>query len=516
MLQVAHRLVVDLELVALQGQGQGAFQLQALFGAGLQFGAVAGEAGLAGILGAVHGEVGGAQHIAAVLRLAEVGDADAGAHRQLAVGDRQRQVQFVEHALGHALGVLQAGQVIEQGDELVAAKADQVIAGAQAAAQALGHGHQHLIADGMAEAVVDQFETVEVDKQQRGFAGAGPGAPLLRLEQQLLQAQAVAQAGQRVVAGGLLQVLLGMFLPADIALRAGQALAAALVQADHAAHQHPQVMPLAVADAVLLAQRIAVAVEVLLDSQAQGRQVFRVDAGEPAGPALAELVAGQAEHARPALREVQVVALDVPVPEAVVGAAQGAGVARIAAFQGQALGRGVGIDGQGHVEEHRLQQAGAEVRGRVRAEHRLQQVVQVQAVAAEVPLQLQADLVVDPADAQAIMDIVGVMAALPHTLVVVELAVFEALGNPGALQQGGGRSELAEVFVQLLDELLVHRGEVAAGLLQARGIGRVPVEKGQAGVDLLTIQTDAAQQRLQLFGHVHCESLVFLWAIKKR
>ena len=82
----------------------------------------------------------------------------------------------------------------------------------------------------------------------------------------------------------------------------------------------------------------------------------------------------------------------MPVPQPVVGTAQRAGEASLTIFQRLVLGRTVGIDGQRHVEEHCLQQAGIQRGIRAVAEHAFKHVVEVKPIAAEIPLQLQADL----------------------------------------------------------------------------------------------------------------------------
>ena len=348
------------------------------------------------------------------------------------------------------------------------------------------------------------------------MTGAGALAALLGLAEQLLQTGTVGQAGQRVVPGGVLQVLFGGLVLADVALRAGQTLSATFVEADHTAQQNPQVMSLAVADAVLVLQRGAVAAQVLLHRQTQARQVFGVDAGEPAGTALAQLVAGQAEHAGPAFGQVQLVAVDVPVPDAVVGAAQGAGIACVAAFQCLTLGGAVGIHGQAHVEEHGLEQAGEQLVLGMAIEQAGEHPVEVQAVGAQIPLQVQTDTFVYPAHAQPLADVVGIVRSAPQALVIGFLAGLEAGQHAGLLEQAGRGGKTAEVVVQLVDEVLMGMVEAVGSLLQACAVGFAPLQEVQACQHLLAIQADAAQQRFNVFGAAHPVPRTFLRAIKKR
>ena len=266
------------ELVALQGLAQRAFQLQLAPCGGLQFLAVAGELRLAGLLGAVQRQVGGLQRLLGSGVRRQRGDADAGADHQGLLAQVQRLVQGVEHALGDRLGIAAAGQVGEQHDELVAAEARQVVAGAQALLQAPADLHQHAVAGLVAEAVVDQLEAVEVDEQQRGLARTGLAELLQGLLQQLVQAQAVGQAGQRIVAGGVAQLLFHRLARADVALRAGHAPLAFVVALGDAAGQHPEIAAVLAAQAVFVVQLRGAAGQVGVDGLAQARQVVRMHA----------------------------------------------------------------------------------------------------------------------------------------------------------------------------------------------------------------------------------------------
>ncbi|MNC28185.1 hypothetical protein D3C75_763840 [compost metagenome] len=188
----------------------------------LQCFVVVGEARLAGRLGSVEGKVGSLQDIQGFAIVVQWRDTDAGADHQGTTVHVQRLVQVVEDALGYLLGVAVAGEVVKQDDEFVAAEAEQLISRAQGLFQADCHFHQHAITDVVAEAIVDQLEAVQIDEQQRLVVTALALLPegLLHL---LVKPDAVGQAGQRVVLGGMLEALLGILACTDIGLRASHA-----------------------------------------------------------------------------------------------------------------------------------------------------------------------------------------------------------------------------------------------------------------------------------------------------
>src|SRR5690606_16407025 len=189
--ETADRLVVQFELAAPQRLAERRLQLQTAAHRHLQILAVAGELRLAGLLGAVQGQIGGAQGVQSLAVLAQRGDANAGTDHQGALVQFQWLVQLFEDALCHPLGVADAGHAVEQHDELVAAEAEQLVAGAQAAVETLRHFHQHAVADGVAEAVVDQLEAVQVDEQQRRLSWNAAVLALQEALQLLVEARAV-------------------------------------------------------------------------------------------------------------------------------------------------------------------------------------------------------------------------------------------------------------------------------------------------------------------------------------
>ena len=103
----------------------------------------------------------------------------------------------------------------EDHGELVAAQARQGAALVQAVFQALRHGADQQVADVVAEAVVDVLEVVQIDAQQRAAAAFTFGAGQ-RLLDALAQQQAVGQAGERVVVGEEVQLVLGALEAAEV------------------------------------------------------------------------------------------------------------------------------------------------------------------------------------------------------------------------------------------------------------------------------------------------------------
>ncbi len=117
------------------------------------------------------------------------------------------------------------------------------------------------------------------------------------------------------------QLLLGHLAAVDVGQRARHPvrLAAGAAHGDAAA-QHPAVAAVAVPHPVLVLEVPAAAREVVADLLLEARQLVRVDAAEPLLGEDRELVLVVPEHLLPARRVVDLVALQVPVPEPVVGA----------------------------------------------------------------------------------------------------------------------------------------------------------------------------------------------------
>ena len=177
----------------------------------------------------------------------------------------------------------------------------------------------------MAEAVVDDLEAVEVEEQDGGAAlrVVALGAPD-RLVQAVQEQHAVGEAGERVVERVVLQAALGLAAVGDVGDRADDPERAAVVVADGGgAGEHPAVVAVAVLDPVLeLEVVVDGAGQVGVERLGERGTVVGVDAAEPLAARLADLDLAVAEHALPAGRVEDLVGGDVPVPHAVVGAAE--------------------------------------------------------------------------------------------------------------------------------------------------------------------------------------------------
>ncbi len=196
--EVDQRLVLDEELVAVQGSGQGRGEAVAgdRSGVGLRVGEF--EAVAARRLGPVHRDVGAAQHLrGAALAGGALDDADGAAHGEVtavdADGGDQRVHDAARELVDLALGVGSCGER----DELVAAEPGDHLAGCgRAGLQPVGDLDEEPVSGRVAEAVVDGLEAVEVEVAQ--------AEPLVvaraeRLLQALEEQGAVREAGERVV-----------------------------------------------------------------------------------------------------------------------------------------------------------------------------------------------------------------------------------------------------------------------------------------------------------------------------
>src|SRR5688572_3099956 len=98
-----------------------------------------------------------------------------------------------------------------------------------------------------------------------------------------------------------------------------------------AARQHPAEGAVAMAQAVLALEMGGSPLQVLADLAPQPGAIAGVHAREPLLGAAGNFALLVAEHCRPAGRVVDLLALEVPVPEAVVGAARRQRIALLAA-----------------------------------------------------------------------------------------------------------------------------------------------------------------------------------------
>jgi len=194
--QVHPRLVVQLELIALQRPPQLALQLQAFGHEGIDFAREELEVVPPGVLGAIHGRVGMFEQ---GLRI----DPSSGYSATPMLQVIWYSPCSVIHGWVTVFSIRssttrtssgRAGAVQEQ-HEFVAAEARDGVALVYAGVKARGHGLEQFIADVMPEAVIDELEAVQVDEGD-GKAGAEAGRREDRLPQSILQQRAVRKPGQ--------------------------------------------------------------------------------------------------------------------------------------------------------------------------------------------------------------------------------------------------------------------------------------------------------------------------------
>ena len=161
---VDDRLVVQLELVAVDGPLQVGDQLVTLDHSDVHVRVEALHPVLARRLGGGHGDVGVAQQLVGPPSGVAHGDADRRSHLQLVAVDDDRLADGLEQRLGDVLGDARLGAV-EEHPELVAAETGGRVLGTEHLPDATGERDQQLVADGVAEGVVDDLEVVDADEQ---------------------------------------------------------------------------------------------------------------------------------------------------------------------------------------------------------------------------------------------------------------------------------------------------------------------------------------------------------------
>ena len=206
---VAHRLVVQHELVVADGVAQAGRELQLI-----RRRAPLGDPAAAAVLaGTRHGAGGLGEQRAGVVAVGrEDGHAGRDADVYLVAVDRERRLQGVADVARDGLGelggvalrdahVALAGiDVGEQHEELVAGLAADDVGLAGDGAQPVGDPPQELVADLAAEAIVHERELVDVDEHDRDRRAVAGGAVQRQLEV-LGEHREVGQLGQRVVGG---------------------------------------------------------------------------------------------------------------------------------------------------------------------------------------------------------------------------------------------------------------------------------------------------------------------------
>ncbi len=186
----------------------------------------------------------------------------------------------------------------------------------------------------MAQAVVDDLEAVQIHVKHGVSEVFAPRRGFDAVAEPVEKQDAIGQAGERVVQRIEDELFLGPFTLRVIGLRADHSVGDAVVVANRKPPaNHPPIIALGILDAVLAFEmrRLRILVRVQLGDHAG--LVVGMDAIDPFHRVAADRLVVEAEHRLPAGREIDLVILEVPVPEAVVGAMRDQAVAFLADLQ---------------------------------------------------------------------------------------------------------------------------------------------------------------------------------------
>ena len=165
------RLVVDVELAALQGVVQRGTGLHVVHRVGAHGFVEEHDAGTPEILRAVHGRVGIPEEVVGVRRaLGRHRDAQTRGDEDLLIRDRHRLGDRVGDALGDVHDGGGARHVLTQDDELVATEPRDGVARPHGGAKTPGEDLEELVAGDVTEAVVDELESVEIEEDDADLA----------------------------------------------------------------------------------------------------------------------------------------------------------------------------------------------------------------------------------------------------------------------------------------------------------------------------------------------------------
>ena len=208
LVEVDERLVVELELVALERVAQVVLEREALDHAAADVLVEELVARAAQVLGALHRHVGVAhERLGAVAEPVGDGDAEAGVDEDGLVAEHDRRGEAVEQPLGDLDRPALPGQALAQDGELVAAQPRERVAGREQRGEPRGELGQQLVAALVAEPVVDELEAVDVEPEHRGGAAVARGERE-RVVDAVDEQRAVRQPGQRIVEGAVPGLLL--------------------------------------------------------------------------------------------------------------------------------------------------------------------------------------------------------------------------------------------------------------------------------------------------------------------
>ncbi len=261
-------------------------------------------------------------------------DPDAGAREHVLAFEIERAMQLLLDAARHPGGVGSVVDFLQQHGELVAAKARHRVLGTEAAGDPAPDVPQELVAHGVAQALVDELEAIQVDHQRGEGVARLPLHPLDRAAEPVQEERPVGQPGQHVVQGVMAELRLEVLAVRDVGLGPHEARRPpGLVAHRQAPAGHPPVAPVAVAQPVLALEAGGEPFEVGDDGHAEAVPVVGMGPREPFARTASDLGLRVPQHLLPARGETNLMGNEVPVPEAVVRAASGEGVALLAPAQ---------------------------------------------------------------------------------------------------------------------------------------------------------------------------------------
>src|SRR5215216_5074455 len=173
-------------------------------------------AGLARMLGLVHGQIGITQEFCRELLVAPAyGDAEASSDKELAPTKDEGGPQFLQDTLSYAAGTVGVG-ILEEKDELVTSEACHRVLGPEVISYPLAHQLQQPIARLMSETIVYNLEVVQIHEHDRDGLLMTLGARECTSEA-VREQDTVGQLSQGIMQGLVGELLLESLAFGDVA-----------------------------------------------------------------------------------------------------------------------------------------------------------------------------------------------------------------------------------------------------------------------------------------------------------
>jgi hypothetical protein len=355
--ELDHRLVVQDELAVVDGALEIGLELQALQGGVVHRGFEHLVAALPRFLGHVHRNVGVPQELLGALGSARsrVGgrDADGGADEDLLALEVERALERREDPRCNLGGVDAVAAVLEQDRELVPSEASGGVRLPERVLQALADLAQHPVTGGMTERVVDRLEVVQVHEQD-GDREVVARLPLDHVLDAVLEQRPVRQAGDRVVEGLVLELLLERLAFGHVTGVEDDPFHVLVVQQVGPKGLDVQPEVVAVLHAELGEPRVGVALTPAGREELQhARSILRLDQDGQLRPL--QLAGRVAEHAFDRRADVSDLRVGLDDHDHVRGVLDQRGESRLALPDEQDLGRERAIERQGDLRGQSLQ-----------------------------------------------------------------------------------------------------------------------------------------------------------------